>query len=181
MTATIAAAAMLHGCVTDRTATLDAFEAALSAQPSATAVLTDWCKARGIAAAPAIVARRVAAPATPEPEDLRHQLGVTTGEMLGYRHVELICGERVLSVAHNWYVPTRLSPAMNAALESSDTPFGKVVAPVHFTRELLSSIRGQGPGCPPGTVLTQRALLRLPDGHPLSYLIECYTAANLAV
>jgi hypothetical protein len=180
MTATFAAASLLNGCTADHGATLDQFEAALSARPSATAVLTDWCKARAIATDPAIIARRSSTPAAEEPEDLRRQLAVSADAALGYRHVELVCGDKVLSVAHNWYVPARLSDEMNRVLETSETPFGKIVGPLHFTRELRSSIRGAGPGCPEGTVLTQRAMLRLPDGAPLSYLIECYSAINLA-
>ena len=181
MTTIIAATSVLQGCAVNRAATLDALEAALSSKPSATAVLTDWCAQRGLAQAPAIVARRIAGSAAlTEPEALRSSLAVPANETLGYRHVELVCGTQVLSVAHNWYVPARLSPEMNATLEGSDTPFGKIVGPLGFSRELLSSLRGEGPGCPPGTILTQRAVLCLPGGLPLSYLIECYTSANLA-
>lgn len=98
---------------------------------------------------------------------------------MAYRHVRLSCGASVLSVAHNWYVPSRLSPDMNEALETSDTPFGKVVAPLRFTRERLASERGPAEGCPKDTILSHRAVLRLPDGRPLSLVVECYTRANL--
>jgi hypothetical protein len=98
---------------------------------------------------------------------------------IGYRHVRLSCGDVVLSEAHNWYLPGRLTPAMNAALAASDTPFGKVAAPLHFTRRPLDSRRGRAPACPADTVLSHRALLRLPDGQPLALVVECYTSANL--
>jgi hypothetical protein len=116
-------------------------------------------------------------PATPA---IRRLLGVTAGEALAYRHVRLTCGTRVLSVAHNWYVPGRVTPAMNHALAATDRPFGKVVALLRFTRERLASRRGAAAGCPKDTVLSHRALLRLPDGRPLSLVVECYTPANLA-
>lgn len=45
-----------------------------------------------------------------------------------YRRVQLRCGTRVLSEADNWYVPSRLTPEMNATLEATETPFGKAVA-----------------------------------------------------
>lgn len=100
-------------------------------------------------------------------------------EPLGYRHVELRCGDVVLSVAHNWYVPARLTPGMNRTLGISDTPFGRVAMPLGFTRRRLAEKRGPLPGCPLDTVLANRAVLELPDGRPLSALTECYTRANL--
>lgn len=84
-----------------------------------------------------------------------------------------------MSEAWNWYVPARLPPAMNAVLENGDTPFGKVIAPLGFSRQRLASKRGAAAGCPPGTVMSHRAVLRLPDGKPVSLVTECYTRANL--
>ena len=43
----------------------------------------------------------------------------------------------MLSIADNWYVPARLTPEMNQLLESGETPFGKVVRPLHPHRETL--------------------------------------------
>jgi len=94
--------------------------------------------------------------------------------------VRLTCGDAVLSVAHNWYVPARLTPKMNHALETSDTPFGKVVAPLGFRRERLGSQRGRMAECPVGTVLSHRAVLKLADGRAISLVVECYTRANLS-
>lgn len=97
---------------------------------------------------------------------------------IGYRHVALTCGDRVLSEAHNWYVRARLSQAMNHALDTSDIPFGRVAAPLHFRREAQGRQRGL---CPTGAAITtHRALLRLADDAPLALVVECYTAANLA-
>lgn len=168
---TILAGALLSGCAASG---LPALENALGAQDSATATLSDWCAANRIADPPIITARQMAAePAAPPGEVLR-MLGEPLAEMIGYRHVELSCGRSVLSMAHNWYVKERLTPDMNAALDTSETPFGKVAAPLRFTRERLDSRRGAIPGCPSGTILSQRALLRLPDGQPLSLVVECY-------
>jgi hypothetical protein len=85
----------------------------------------------------------------------------------------------VLSVAHNWYVPGRMTPEMNRMLDTTDTPFGRVAMPLHFTRRRLAERRGPLPGCPGDTILAHRAALYLPDGKPLSTLVECYTHANL--
>jgi hypothetical protein len=165
---------LLSGC---RAGQLPALESALAAQDSATAALGDWCAAHRLADPPTITARQLAGETASPPGDVVRLLGNPPAETIGYRHVELSCGRPVLSVAHNWYVKDRLTPAMNAALDTSDTPFGKVVTPLHFTRERLAATRGAAPGCPAGTILSHRALLRLPDGQPLSLVVECYQRA----
>lgn len=86
----------------------------------------------------------------------------------------------MLSVAHNWYVPNRLEPHMNHTLETTDTPFGRVVGPLGFHRERLAEKRGRMAECPAGTVLSHRAVLRLADGRAISLVVECYTRANLS-
>ena len=159
---------------------LSAFEAHLAAHDSATEALRQWCAAQGIAVDPRITAQFIRGRDEPPPEGLRARLAVGADEPLGYRHVRLSCNGTVLSEAHNWYVAARLTPEMNRALAESDTPFGKVAAPLNFTREPLPAPGPQGPACPEGIVTIHRALLRLPGGPPLAMVVECYTAANLA-
>ena len=104
----------------------------------------------------------------------------------------------VLSEADNWYVPGRLTPEMNRLLDSTDMPFGKVVQALHFRRHTLSArllwlplpegwemnTAEPGSGAPdltvPPQVLEHRAVLLLPDGTPLSEVVETYTANVLA-
>ncbi len=157
-------------------AQIAALAAILARHASATAALEEWCQQNRFADAPRIVAHRL--PASGETiVQARQHLRLRGDTPIGVRHVELACGTRVLSVAHNVYNPALLSPAMNAALAATDVPFGKVVAPLGFTRETIDQRRGGEPGCPAGTVLSQVALLRLPDGQPLAFLTECYTRA----
>jgi hypothetical protein len=173
------AAALLLAAPVDPT--LTQFETALAAQPSATLALEGWCGQRNYAQPAKVVAQRFSPrPEAPVPTAARAALDVPPSDPVAVRHVDLICGSAHLSQAHNWYVPARLTPAMNAALATTDTPFGKVVAPLHFTRETLETIRGPAPDCPPDTVLAHRARLRLPDGRPLALLLECYRHAVLA-
>lgn len=172
----VLSAALLTGCAGS---SLSEFEAALAAQDSATAALGDWCRMRELGNPAAIRAERLGGSPEASPE-LRRLLGVSPSEPLAYRHVRLACGAAVLSEADNWYVPGRLTPEMNLLLAATDTPFGKVAASLGYRRERLAELRGTAPGCPPGTVLSHRALLRLPDGSPLSLVTECYTRANLA-
>ncbi len=167
-------------CAAPQARRLKRFEATLAAQDSATAALRQWCAAEGIADPSKIIAVPVRDAVRAEPDELRAALAVSADEPLGYRHVRLVCGDTVLSDAHNWFVPGLLSAEMNAALAATDTPFGTIAAPLGFRRERLTSMRGPSPDCPPETVLAHHALLRLPDGRPLAFLVECYTAANLA-
>lgn len=141
--------------------------------------LSRWCASKHLAPSPDIRARQVLGEAAPPPHDLRRLLGLPEGAAPAYRHVRLSCGGVTLSEAHNWYVPARLTGQMNATLANTDTPFGKVAAATGFVRQRLDSKRGAMPSCPAGTILSHRALLRLPDGSPLALVIECYSAANL--
>ena len=184
--ASVAVAGALAGC----SPTLHRFEATLAARDSATQALGEWCAGRGIAQPATIraLADRDARDA-PSPA-VRAALGVTADEPVAYRHVRLACGGTVLSDARNWYVPARLTPDMNRTLETTDTPFGKVVLPLGFRRERLEARRGRMAECPAGTVLSHRAVLRVGGdgglgegrgkGTPISLVVECYTRANLA-
>lgn len=169
----------LAGCATPRQAGLREFEAALARQASATETLTSWCAARRLADPPVIRAVPVKGEAVAPSKEVLVALGVSSQSELGFRHVRLACGEVVLSEARNWYVPARLTPAMNQALQTTQTPFGRVVAPLGYTRDQRPPVRGSGNFCPEGTVVSQQAVLRLADGTPISVVSECYTAAVL--
>jgi hypothetical protein len=158
----------LCACVQGATAAL---EARLESTPSATAALEGWCAERRLAAEPRVLARRVGAD-KPAPVAVRAALRAGSSEPIAYRGVELVCGTVVLSVADNWYLPARLTPAMNRTLAETDTPFGRVVAPLNFTRRRLSARRGPAP-----FVLEHRAVLSTASGVPFSYVVERYTAA----
>lgn len=171
-----AALLALSGCTN---ADLPRFETVLAANDSATAALGQWCEDRNIAQPPVIraLADRGASSA-PSPAVLA-TLGVSSHTQVAYRHVRLACGNTVLSVAHNWYVPARLTSEMNQTLQTTETPFGKVVAPLGFRRERLTSQRGRAAECPAVTVLSHRAVLRVAGGNAISLVVECYTKANL--
>jgi chorismate-pyruvate lyase len=158
---------------------LSSFEQILATNHSATEALTQWCRVRGFANPPQIVAKAMKSEMVQPDASIRSLLAISESEPVRYRLVHLVCGDTVLSIAENWYVPSRLMPEMNRTLESSDIPFGSVVAPLGYRREQLASVHGRAPGCPEGTVLSVRAVLKLPDGRPISMVAECYTKANL--
>ncbi len=179
-------------------ALLRMLDADLSGHDSATLTLERWCAAHDLASPALVVADRVRdAGSDPDPAT-RALLGVSDAEPVRYRRVRLRCGAVVLSEAENWYVPRRLAPAMNAALDDSDASFGRVVAPLGFRRQTISAetlwhplpdawdaagtpgLAAAGTMAVPPVVLRHRAVLRLPDGTPISMVVERYTAGVLA-
>jgi chorismate-pyruvate lyase len=172
--AALAAVAMLGSCTTPATR-LAMLEQTLAANPSATAALTQWCARRRLADPPRITAQPVMGEVVAADASVRALLEVTGTEPVAFRNVRLVCGDKVLSRARNWYVPARLTPDMNRQLAASDTPFGTVAAPLAFTRERLAQQRGSSSQCPHGTALSHSAVLRLPNGQPISLVVECYT------
>jgi len=167
-------------------ALLQTLNADLLSHDSATLTLEHWCEVHRLASSPRIVAERVTGlDKIPTPEQR-------------YRRVRLRCGAVVLSEADNWYVPGRLTPQMNAQLDTTDAPFGKVAQALGFRRRTLSATLLWSP-LPeawemghatmgrraatlqiPAELLRHRAVLVLPDGTPLSEVVETYTGSLFA-
>ncbi len=158
-----------EGVFAPGSAAVRAFRARLDSQPSATAALQARCPT------PIRVIRlSVDRPVT---DDILTLLQVHETHQVMTRHVRLLCGETVLSDAWNWYVPERLSPAMNTLLEQTDTPFGRVVQQTAFRRQRLET---RFPGSASGIVLENRALLRRGiDDAPISLVVEDYLPAAI--
>jgi chorismate-pyruvate lyase len=179
-------------------ALIESLNADLLAHDSATLTLERWCADHRLADPASIVAERVHDVDKSATAEVRAALDVKPDEKLGYRRVKLKCGDHVLSEADNWYVPARLTPEMNHVLETTDTPFGKAVAALHFRRHTLSADllwrplpKGwemgaaaaqddKGALAVPDHVLEHRAVLSLPDGEPFSEVVETYTGEVLA-
>jgi len=177
-------------------ALLQQLNADLLSHDSATLTLDRWCASHRLAAPAKIVAELDRAEAKPPTDEQRSLLQVGPDEPVAYRHVRLRCGERVLSEAENWYVPSRLTPEMNAALAASDVAFGRAVQALGFRRRTLSAklawsplpdgwemgaaVPAEEPLRPPRTVIEHRAVLTLPNGVPFSALVENYTDEVLA-
>jgi hypothetical protein len=179
-------------------ALIESLNAELLAHDSATLTLERWCADHHLSDPALIVAERVRDAVKPASAEVREALDVKPDEPLGYRRVRLKCGDRVLSEADNWYVPARLKPEMNHVLETTDTPFGKAVAALHFRRHTLSADLlwrplpegwetgaaaardGKGALAIPDHVLEHRAVLSTPDGAPFSEVVETYTGEVLA-
>jgi chorismate-pyruvate lyase len=179
-------------------ALLQTLNADLLSHDSATLTLDQWCEVHHMASPPHVVADRQPDIDKPPTALQREELELTATEPVRYRRVRLRCGEHLLSEAENWYVPGRLSPGMNHLLETTDVAFGRVVQPLHFRRHVLEAALLWSP-LPPGwdsdhqrapprlsawpgegaEVLRHRAVLVLPNGQPISEVVETYTAAVL--
>ncbi len=142
----------------------------LLGRSSATQVLTKWCAARHFASPAVIRAIRVRKFEKPAGHAVRVLLKAHAREPIRYRRVRLVCGAHVLSEADNWYRPSQLTPAMNRALETTDTPFGAVVRPLNFHRNTLDAEDLSGANA----VLRVRAVLVGANGTPFSVVVETY-------
>ena len=106
---------------------------------SATQVLDRWCTSHHMSPAGAVIAEKVANKPVPATAQLRRTLQLRASDRVQLRHVRLRCSGHILSVARLWYVPSRLPASMEASLQQTSTPFGKVVAPMHLDRQSAGS------------------------------------------
>ncbi len=120
-------------------AVMQTLNAEILGAPSATLTLENWCRRHGLAAASKITAhlpdRRKKLPTRSQ----LHRLRAGPPATVKFRHVCLNWGETIVSEAHNWYLPGRLTKNMNKLLETTDTPFGKVVRSLKVYRQTFSS------------------------------------------
>ena len=185
---------------TQALALLQGLNADILASRSATASLEEWCRDHRMATEPRIVAEVLTGEAREPTAEQRQRLQADSAEVVRYRRVRLRCGGHVLSEAENWYLPGRLTAEMNHALETSDTPFGRVVAPLEpyrqtFAARLLWSplpegwersphpvppCLSSGPLAIPGALFEHRAVLLGRDNRPIAEVHEVYQGGLLA-
>ncbi len=179
-------------------ALIETLNAALLAARSATFTLDRWCADHKLGSDTKIRARLVRDVDKPITTEQRRRLRIDQNEPVKFRNVELICGSRILSEADNWYVPSRLTREMNRLLETTDTPFGRVVADLKpfrqtFAAEVLWKPLDDGweqrpPAADhpqqalaiPPKLFEHRALVFTADFKPISEVDETYTGENLA-
>jgi hypothetical protein len=166
---------------------------------SATATLERWCRDHQLADNPMIAAALMRNLKKPATADQRRRLQLKEHDAVAFRHVQLRCGDRVLSEADNWYVPARLTAEMNRALETTDTPFGRAVEALEPYRQTFSATLLWSPlpdgwerpsttlPAPTGRALAipdelfeHRAILYTRDHIPFSEVDEIYLRQILA-
>jgi chorismate-pyruvate lyase len=181
-------------------ALLQTLNGEILAASSATRTLETWCGEHRMADDPKIVARRVPGVRKEPSAEQLQRLNVRDASAVQYRRVELRCGAHVLSKADNWYVPGRLTPEMNALLETTETPFGKAVQPLHPYRRTIAvtmlwtplphgweqqrrprfGSRTRRMLAIPKEVFQHRAVLYTEDHLPFSEVVETYQSELLA-
>jgi chorismate-pyruvate lyase len=181
-------------------ALLQSLNGEILAGSSATRTLEEWCGEHHMADDPKIVAVRVPDVRKEPTAEQLQRLGVHDASEVRYRRVELRCGTHMLSKADNWYVPARLTPEMNALLETTGTPFGKAVQPLRPYRRTVAVTmlwtplpRGWEQRKRPRFRCFRRRTLAIPDdvfrhravlyteGHvPFSEVVETYQSEVLA-
>ncbi|HJV01627.1 MAG TPA: hypothetical protein VJ752_13860 [Burkholderiaceae bacterium] len=120
-------------------ALIQTINAGILASSSATLTLEKWCGDHAMSATPRVTAHLQRGVVKPASAEQRARLQVSANTPIKYRRVQLTCGEHLLSEADNWYVPERLSPAMNRLLDETDTPFGKAVLPLAPYRRTIAA------------------------------------------
>ncbi|MCJ2123661.1 hypothetical protein MKL11_14070 [Methylobacterium sp. J-077] len=148
---------------------------------SATLALESWCADYKLAADAHLVAQRMAVADKPLSAAQRTRLAIGPDEPVRYRRVRLACGDRVLSEADNWYVPARLTPEMNATLDGTRTPFGRVVRPLEPTRQTIA-VRPFPQAAVPGPddpLFEIDAVLSTGAGQPFCEVAETYLGGAL--
>lgn len=185
---------------TQALALMQGLNAEILASRSATATLERWCRDHDLAPETRIVAEVMDGEPREADAEQRQRLGADSAEVVRYRRVRLRCGDHVLSEAENWYLPRRLTPEMNRALETSDTPFGRVVAPLEpyrrtFAARLLWAplpegwerssnpappCLSSGPLAIPAALFEHRAIVYGRDHRPIAEVHEVYQDDLLA-
>lgn len=158
----------------------------ISEAASATLVLDRWCVSHHMAPAGAVIAEKIANKPVVATALLRRVLQLRASDRVQLRHVRLRCNGNVLSVAQLWYVPSRLPASMKASLQQTDSPFGRVVAPLHLDRKSAGWSAAWPPKEDraaatrlPQILFSQRALMSRADGLPIAYAVEDYQSGLL--
>lgn len=148
----------------------------LRAARTATEALLAWCEERGLGHGPILAERaRLPPPVVPDAQGLA-ELAPARGEPMQHRRVELRRGGLALVQADNWFVPTRLPPALQHQLASTDLPFGTVVAPLSPSRRTYFVAGSGEASLPAGFVLEHRAVVLDAAARPLAVVRELYRA-----
>jgi hypothetical protein len=171
------------------------------ASTSATLTLERWCRDHGLAEPALVTAHQIANGTAMPTAALRRDLQIDAHEVLRYRRVRLSCGAHVLSIADNWYVPGRLTADMNHQLDSTLTPFGKVIRPLMPYRQTIgvrmlwsplradwaraqpgaaTSVSGTRQLALPAALFEHRAIVYLPGRRPVAEVDEVYQRGLLA-
>jgi hypothetical protein len=110
----------------------------LTSGATATETLLAWCEEHGLSQGPITAEVRQRFSPTVVPDNVLTTLEPAPGTTIHYRQVQLMRGTLHLATAENWFVPQRLTAAMNDRLQTKHVPFGTVIAPLNPFRRTLA-------------------------------------------
>ncbi|QRM32991.1 hypothetical protein [Microvirga sp. VF16] len=112
--------------------------ARLIAGATATETLLAWCDEHGLSQGPISVACRQRHVLAAVPDDVKAALAPLASETVQFRQVQILRGPLPLATAENWFVPQRLAAGMEDVLQTTDLPFGTVIARLRPSRRTLA-------------------------------------------
>ena len=138
---------------------------------SATRTLEQWCRDKGIGNGTIRALCDPDATYQPVDDDSRDALDRPAARSnIAFREVKLVTGDVELVAAFNWYRPGNLTPEMRTQLQTTDMPFGCVVAPLSPRRRTFFE-RRQSPSNPfdvSRPAFEHHVLITRGDGVPLA-------------
>jgi len=109
----------------------------LIAGATATETLVAWCDEHGLSQGPISVECNQRHVLSAMPDNISAALALAAGEIIHFRQVRIVRGPLPLARAENWFVPQRLAAGMKDVLQTTNVPFGIVVAPLRPARRTL--------------------------------------------
>jgi hypothetical protein len=163
----------------------------LLAGATATETLLAWCVEHGLSHGPITAEVRQRFSPSVVPDTVLSALEPAPGTTIHYRQVQLMRGTLHLATAENWFVPQRLTAAMNDRLQTQDVPFGIVITPLNPFRRTLAvrsapftsgspvtpaRLDGSPQDPPPEIVLEHTAVILSSSGAALAFVREWFRA-----
>ena len=161
----------------DTAALVWALNTRLIAGATATDTLLAWCDEHGLSEGPITVEISQSFAPAVVPDEVLPALELDPSDTIHYRQVRLMRGSLPLAAAENWFVPQRLTAAMNEALIETNVPFGRVIAPLQPARRLLAV----HPQPHAEIILHHSAVILSKPGTALAFVKESYFSDLVAL
>ncbi|WP_052954722.1 hypothetical protein [Microvirga vignae] len=179
----------------DTNALIQELSTRLIAGATATETLLVWCEEHGLSHGPISVACHQRQVLAAVPDDVSTALAPAAGETVQFRQVRIMRGPLPLATAENWFVPQRLAAGMNEDLQTTDVPFGTIVAPLRPSRRTLaadarlltadpseapSRLSASGRPSQPAIILEHTAVISSGTGTALALVKERFFAERVS-
>jgi hypothetical protein len=142
----------------------------LTVTPRIATALRAWCRLHDIGAGE-VVAEHRPMPIPPRPDTVLHtQLAPAPRETLRHRRMRLRRGDLPLACCDVWWLPGRMSLAMQAAFAADALPDGPMLQALALRRSLVAETQPDEGTC----LVERRGLVLVADGMPVAAFREVY-------